>query len=126
MPVFQLYYSVVNESAFMKWYKPLFFSENLSSAWKQRRVLYKLTHNILQRDIFIIVLCENGKDLFRIIPSEELLQKAYPKADMLVLGVSKGKDEAFGLVETMIRQVYIEDGNLDRVREYYITGRKRK
>lgn len=110
----------------MKWYKPLFFSENLTSVWKQRSVLYKLANNILQKDVYVISLCENGKDLFRIIPAQELLQKGYPKADMLVVGVSKGKEEAFRLVETIVQQIYIQDGNLESVREYFKTGRKRK
>lgn len=110
----------------MKWYKPLYFSDSLQSVLKQRRVLHKLAHNIFQNDIFVIALCENGKDIFRIIPSNELLQKGYPKQDLPIVGIAKGKEEALLLVEQMVTEVYQKHGDLRTIKEYFKSGRRRK
>ena len=110
----------------MKWYKPLYFGNNLQTKRLQNKVLRRLTHNVFQDEIFLIVLCENGKDLFRIIPSVELLQKGYPKDDLFVLGIAKGKDDALTLVEKMLSEVYMRDGDLKHVKEFYKSGRGRR
>lgn len=103
----------------MKWYKPLYFSESLNTELIQRKVIFRLTHNVLQPDIYLIVLAENGKDNFRILSSAHLLQKNYPKDDLLVIGISRGKEEAFSLVERMVTDVYQKTGGVDGLRDYF-------
>lgn len=103
----------------MRWYKPLYFSENLDSEKIQKKVLDKLVKNVWQPNLFVIVLCENGKDNFRIISSIELLQKNYPKADLMVIGIALGKDETFQLVEHIVADVYTKTGSVDKLKDYF-------
>ena len=102
----------------MKWYNPLYFSENISVDMQQV-IIHNINNDIYQKDIYIISLCESGKDLFKIIPSEELLQKAYPKKDRFIIGIAQSKEEAFTLVESIITEIYTVDGHLHNVKEFF-------
>lgn len=101
----------------MKWYKHLYVGESLTE--KKEKVVNRLNHNVLQPNVYVIVLAENGKDNFRIISSLELLQKGYPKEDLTVVGIAKGKEEAFLLVGTMIQDVYDKTGSVDHVKQFF-------
>ncbi len=106
----------------MRWYEPLYYSDNITSKML-KNIVFNITNNIYQDDIFILVLCENEKDNFRIIPTAELLQKHYPKQEMFIIGVAKGKEEAFALIESIIRKIYIADGHLHNIKEHFQSGR---
>ena len=106
----------------MKWYDPLYFSDNLTLKMR-KNIVFNITNNICQDDIFLLILCENGSDNFRIVPAVELLQKHYPKRELFVIGIAKGKDEAFELVENIVREIYITDGHLHNIKGHFQSGR---
>lgn len=101
----------------MKWYKNLYIGETLVKS--KDKVIKKIQRNVLQPGVYVIVLATNGKDNFRIIHSLELLQRNYLKDDLTVVGIAKGKDEAFELVRRMITDVYEETGSVQNVVEYF-------
>ncbi len=101
----------------MKWYKNLYIGDSLLE--KKEKVIYKLQHNILQPGVYVIVLATNGKDNFRILHTMELLQKAYPKDDLVVVGISKGKEEAFELVGRMVQDVLNETGSIENISKFF-------
>lgn len=104
----------------MKWYKRLYVGESLTG--KKHKVIKRLEKNVLQPGVYVIVLADNGKDNFRIIHSLELLQKGYPKDELTVVGIAKGKQEAFLLVGKIIQDVYDKTGSCNRVNEYFKTA----
>ncbi len=110
----------------MKWYKPLFFGESLSEDWKRRKVLFKLVNRISQKDIYVISMYENDKNLFRIFAADFLLKKSYLRKNIKIVGVATGKEEAFKLLETIINQIYLVDGHLNNIRDYFVPRRLRR
>jgi hypothetical protein len=101
----------------LKWYKPLYVGESLTG--KKEKVVKRLDHNVLQPNVYVIVLADNGKDNFRILSSLELLQKGYPKDDLTVVGIATGKEEAFLLVGKMIQDVYDKTGSVDHAADFF-------
>ena len=101
----------------MKWYKKLYIGDSLIE--KRDKVIRKVQQNVLQPGVFIIVLATNGKDNFRILSSLELLQRNYPKDDLTIVGIAKGKEEAFELVGRMVQDVLNATGSVKEVWKYF-------
>ena len=70
----------------MIWYKDLYVGESI--VHKTKKVKWKIMHNAGQIGIYVITLASNTQNLLDIIPSYELMQKGYPKKDMVVVGLS--------------------------------------
>lgn len=107
----------------MIWYRDLYISENIRR--KAARVKWKIVHNAGQIDIYVLTLAANPNDQLDIIPAVQLLQKAYPKRDMVVIGLAKGYDEAIQLVCEIAEEVKRETGSL-KIREYIETKNQKK
>ena len=90
----------------MIWYKDLYVGESI--VHKTKKVKWKIMHNAGQIGIYVITLASNTQNLLDIIPSYELMQKGYPKKDMVVVGLAKGYDEAIEVAASIV--VYEETG----------------
>ncbi|MBO4213523.1 MAG: hypothetical protein IKX99_02490 [Lachnospiraceae bacterium] len=101
----------------MKWYKPLYIGESIEK--KKIKIIWKIKHNVLQPNIYLILLSANGKDNFKIIPSALFLQKFYPKDDEYILGLANGKDEAIKLVGRMVDDAVFVTNDPHKIREYF-------
>ena len=101
----------------MRWYKPLYMGESIAK--KKMRIIWKIKHNVLQPNIYLILLSTNGKDNFKIIPSALFLQKFYPKDDEYILGIAKGTDEATKLVGKMVDDALKVNGDPHKIRDYF-------
>lgn len=106
----------------MTWYKEFYAGESIEH--KKEKVKWKILHNAGQLDIYVIALSSNHANLLDIISATELMQKAYPKQDMLVVGVDKGYDNALELAAKIIMDVYQKTGNLN-VRNYFLQQQKK-
>lgn len=105
----------------MTWYKDFYAGESIEN--KKEKVKWKILHNAGQLDIYVIALSSNRENLLDIISAKELMQKAYPKQNMLVVGVDKGYDNALELAARIIMDVYQKTGNLN-VRDYFLQQQK--
>lgn len=92
----------------MKWYEHLYAGESIRH--KTEKIKWKIRHNAGQINIYVIALASNPQNLLDIIPAQELMQKAYPKKDLYVLGLAHGMDEAYEVVKQIIDEVYQETG----------------
>ena len=92
----------------MKWYKDLYVGESIRH--KTKIIKWKIKHNAGQINIFVITIASNPQNLMDIIPAHELMQKAYPKKELFVIGLAKGKTEAYKVVTQIIDEVYRETG----------------
>ena len=92
----------------MRWYNDLYAGESIRH--KIEKMKWKIRHNAGQIDVYVISLASNPQNLLDIIPAQELLQKAYPKRDMYVVGLAGGYDEALEVVTQIIDEVYQQTG----------------
>lgn len=99
----------------MKWYRPLILGEN---AGKQKlRTLKKVKNKKYQKDTYFITLPSNASNLLDIISVNQLLWPYYRnrkvRAQIYVIGIAKGKDEAMEVVRTIIDETYRQTGGFD-------------
>lgn len=90
----------------MKWYENLYVGESIRH--KTDKIKWKIKHNAGQIDIYVIAIASNPQNLLDIIPAQELMQKAYPKKDIYVIGLAHGMEEAQEIVKQIIDEVYRE------------------
>ena len=74
-------------------------------------------HNAGQIGIYVITLASNRQNLLDIIPSYELMQRGYPKREMVIVGLAKGYDEAVEVAASIVDEVYRNTGTF-AVRTY--------
>lgn len=101
----------------MIWYKEFYAGESIEQ--KKEKVKWKILHNAGQLGIYVIALSSSPANLLDIISAKELMQRAYPKQDMLIVGVDKGYDNAVELAARIIMDVFQKTGNLN-VRDYFL------
>lgn len=111
----------------MIWYKYLYVSENI--AHRKTKIKWKIHHNVGQINIYVITLASGPHNLLEIISASVLMQRAYPKQDLFIVGLAKYEDEARDLAARIIMDVYEKTGNFD-VRDYLLhlheTGNERE
>ena len=95
----------------MKWLKDLYVGESISG--KEQRIKWKINHNAGTINIYVIAFASNKANLLDVIPAAELLQRAYPKRDMHIIGLARGYDEALELVRQIIEETYLATGDVD-------------
>lgn len=99
----------------MIWYDELYVGESI--VHKTKKIKWKICHNAGQINIYVIALASNSENLLDIIPSQELLQKGYPKSGLRIVGLAKGYDEAVTVAVSIVDEVYQKTGAF-AVREY--------
>lgn len=75
---------------------------------KKNSILRKIRMNAGLVDTYLICLAKNN-DIFDIIDCSNLKQKGYPKKDLYILGIAKGKESAVELAARLVAsfsQVY--------------------
>ena len=107
----------------MKWYKKLYMGENAKKS--KYKIMGKVRTSRFQRDVYLITLANNPNNLLDIYSANQLLQPHFKKAhvlnDICVIGLARGRDEAFHVVEQIISDVYTNTGEF-KLREYYKFG----
>jgi hypothetical protein len=105
----------------MKWYKHLYVGDSIAA--KEDKIKWKIKHNAGMPTIYIIAIASNPKNLLDLIPSRELLQRGYPKRNLLIVGLADGYQEAVQVAQTIIQDTYQTNGNVDVY--HYLMGEKR-
>lgn len=82
---------------------------------KKRRfsILQNLRNNKFQQNTFVITPSINGKNIFDIYPSYNLLMPYYQKQDFLIVGVAYGYYEALEVTRDIIDEMYTRTGGLN-------------
>ena len=99
----------------MIWYKDLYVGESI--VHKTKKVKWKIMHNAGQIGIYVITLASNTQNLLDIIPSYELMQKGYPKKDMVIVELANSKEKASDGSASTLGEVYHSTGTF-AVRAY--------
>ncbi|MDE6875282.1 MAG: hypothetical protein K2P87_12585 [Lachnospiraceae bacterium] len=72
----------------------------------------------VKKGITLIAYAGNGKDLFDLIPANEMKLSLRREQDIHVLGIAGSREEAIWLVQGMVMEVYGQTGGFD-VRKYF-------
>lgn len=92
----------------MTWYDELYVGDSI--VHKTKKIIWKIRHNAGQLNIYVIALASNDHNLLDIIPAQELLQKAYPKRGLRIIGLAKGYEEAVEVAASIVDEVYRNTG----------------
>lgn len=107
----------------MKWYRKLYLGENAKK--EKYKMFGRICKNRFQADTFLIVLPQASDNLLEIISANYLLQPFFKKKavsdNIYVVGLAKGRDEAFELVRVIIDEVHSKTGAFD-IRGYLHFG----
>ena len=95
----------------MKWAKKLIYGTEAGK--KRTRYVMRLKMGKKIPGLSVIVISPESPNQFEIIDSMFLMQKRYPKDDLIVVGIAKGWYEAVELMEHLSQKVYDETGTLD-------------
>lgn len=95
----------------MKWYRNLYAGDSVTG--KIKRIKWKINHNAGTVSVYVIAFPSNPDNLLDIIPARDLMQKAYPKKNMTIIGLAKGYGEALELVRRIVDDTYRNTGAVD-------------
>lgn len=103
----------------MKWYKEIYLG-NIPKK-KIRKIRFRLKHNMLLTSLYIITLSLSETEQLDIIPAKELLQKAYPKKELCIVGIAKDQADSFRLIQRIVEDVYKKDETVN-IRKFFQTN----
>lgn len=110
----------------MKWYRKLYLGDNAKDA--KYKTIGKVRTGKFQNNTYLITLAANPNNLLDIYSANFLLQPDFKKAnvteDVYVIGIAKGKEEAFEVVKNIISDVYTNTGGFE-VKKYLGLGTKK-
>ena len=112
----------------IKFYCDLYVSE----CWqkKKAKIIRKLRANRVQPQVYIAALAQDSQNELEFFSSILLKQHVFDNADIFVVGVADGYDEALLMIRDIAEEVYHATGDaglrayiLKRQEEYEKTGR---
>lgn len=98
------------------WATRLFVGEKLEK--KKEKAVASINNREAAFGVYCVAFASNPQNLFDILEVNELLYPHYKKVDIHIVGIAKGREEAIGLAQTMIMEVYQNTGDFD-VRSYF-------
>lgn len=100
----------------------ILWAENLYIGKKLRRkkdsTISSISSRKLTPGVYCIAFASNPDNLFDIMDANQLLFPHYKKAEVKIVGLAKGKEEAISLVHDMLLEVYNKTGAFN-VRTYF-------
>lgn len=80
-----------------------------------RRLQFRIAHRMTHKFVYLIALPQSEHTVLEMIPSVQLLQKAYPADALHIVGMGADRAEAMSLLQEMIRDIYEARGDFDAV-----------
>lgn len=101
----------------ISWSNQLFISESIDKR-ELKIIKKKINKNKFPKGIYCITFASNTENLFDIYNLKQFIFPYYKKKDIHILGLAKGKKEAYKLIIEMIEEMYKETGEF-KVRDYF-------
>ena len=111
----------------IKFYCELYVSE----CWREKKakIVKKLKENRIQPQVYVVALSQGDQNELEFFSSILLKQHAFDNAEVFVVGIANGYDEALFMVRDITEQIYAETGSaelrkyiLERQKEYVKAG----
>lgn len=98
------------------WNARLWVGEKMKK--KKDKVVASINNREATFGVYCILFASHPSNLFDIIEANELLFPHYQKAELTIVGLASGKQEAVDLVHDMLMEVYHNTGEFN-VRTYF-------
>lgn len=104
----------------------------VSECWREKkeRIIKRLRQNRLQPQVYVITLALGSQNHLEFFSSMLLKQHVFKDAELFVVGIADGYDEALSITTAITEQVYKETADADirrfilkRQEEYEKAGR---
>ena len=95
----------------MKYYYDLYLSEKYETS--KEDFLDNLKRNSFPIDQYLVVLLKSEKNQLEIFNSVLLKQEYFNRDELLVVGIARGLDDAYTIVEKISQEVYNVTGDAD-------------
>jgi hypothetical protein len=95
----------------MYWYDHLYLGKKC--LFRANRLKYKIENRMSHTSVYLIALGQSSHSVLEVIPSVQLLQDAYPKDQLRIIGMGADHAEAQELLCRIIDEVYQAQGNFD-------------
>ena len=96
----------------------LYLGEGISEE-KLDKIKKKLENKPLLSSVFLIAVSANQSDQLDIFDARQLIQPYYKKNPPYVIGITKSREEAFSIVETIVQECLRERGDC-ALKEYLL------
>lgn len=100
----------------VEWATKLYIGRNLEK--NKEKAIASINKRMATFGIYLIAFASQPDNLFDIMDANELLFPHYKRADIRIIGLAEGKEEAIDLVHGMIMEVYKATGDF-KVRDYF-------
>lgn len=100
----------------ISWTSKLYIGKGIKK--KKDRVIASINNREATCGVYCITFASHPDNLFDILNANELLFPHYTNTQTRIAGLAWGKEEAIGLVQDMLMEVYRETGKFD-VRTYF-------
>ena len=105
----------------MKISKNVVFGEIASL--KKRKIVRALKRKKFIFDVFVITIPKNNNGILEIYPAYVLYQEVFEDISKYIIGIAKGKDEAYDMVSSFVMECYNTTGSF-AVKDYFMRGNK--
>lgn len=100
----------------LTWYVHLYVGEK---AKKQvRRTMVRINRRKPTPGVYLLTLPHNGKNVMEIVSTSVLLQETAHMRCPKVIGIARGKEEAYVLMQKILEETYANTGGF-RVEAYF-------
>ena len=105
----------------IKFYCDLYVSE----CWREKKnkIIKKLKENRITPQVYIVALSQGDQNELEFFSSILLKQHVFDNAEVFVVGIANGYDEALFMVRDITKQIYTETGTAD-LRKYILERQK--
>ena len=105
----------------IKFYCDLYVSE----CWREKKnkIIKKLKENRIQPQVYIVALSQGDQNELEFFSSILLKQHVFEHAELFIVGIADGYDEALDLTEKITGEIYSKTGDTDLRK--YILGRQK-
>lgn len=105
----------------IKFYCDLYVSE----CWREKKnkIIKKLKENRIQPQVYIVALSQGDQNELEFFSSILFKQHVFDNAEVFVVGIANGYDEALFMVRDITKQIYTETGTAD-LRKYILERQK--
>lgn len=95
----------------MKWYSKLYIGKNIGR--DREKIREELEEGRAPLRVYLLCLPSNPRERMDIVPAYVLEQTGEMLREWEILGLAKGKEEAFSLAGEFLREVYDKTGGFD-------------
>lgn len=93
----------------LTWYRHLYVGEK---AKKQvRRTMVRINRRKPTPGVYLLTLPHNGKNVMEIVSTSVLMQEKAHMRCPQVIGIARGKEEAYVLMQRILMETYVNTGD---------------